>query len=229
MISNLAGINKEKATFATLPLPGIKACIVDDKGVELEQNNIEGKLCVKYPWPSMARTIYGDHQRYFNTYFSAFPGKYFSGDGCFKNDEGLFRITGRVDDVIIVSGHNIGTAEIESAIDEHQNVCESAIVGYPHNIKGNGLFAFIICHQKPKKEDEINLEINNLITKHVGPIAKVDSFLYVDGLPKTRSGKIMRRILRKIASGITEDLGDTSTLLDPAVVERIITEVKNNN
>jgi acetyl-CoA synthetase len=199
MISNLAGINKEKATFATLPLPGIKACIVDDKGVELEQNNIEGKLCVKYPWPSMARTIYGDHQRYFNTYFSAFPGKYFSGDGCFKNKEGLFRITGRVDDVIIVSGHNLGTAEIESAIDEHQNVCESAIVGYPHNIKGNGLFAFVICHQKPKKEDEINLEINNLITKHVGPIAKVDSFLYVDGLPKTRSGKIMRRILRKIA------------------------------
>ncbi len=229
MISNLAGINKEKATFATLPLPGIKACIVDDKGVELEQNNIEGKLCVKYPWPSMARTIYGDHRRYFNTYFSAFPGKYFSGDGCFKNEEGLFRITGRIDDVIIVSGHNLGTAEIESAIDEHQNVCESAIVGYPHNIKGNGLFAFIICHQKPKKEDEINLEINNLITKHVGPIAKVDSFLYVDGLPKTRSGKIMRRILRKIASGITEDLGDTSTLLDPAVVERIITEVKNNN
>ena len=228
MISNLAGINKEKATFATLPLPGIKACIVDDKGVELEQNNIEGKLCVKYPWPSMARTIYGDHQRYFNTYFSAFPGKYFSGDGCFKNEEGLFRITGRVDDVIIVSGHNLGTAEIESAIDEHQNVCESAIVGYPHNIKGNGLFAFIICHQKPKKDDEINLEINNLITKHVGPIAKVDSFLYVDGLPKTRSGKIMRRILRKIASGITEDLGDTSTLLDPAVVEKIITEVKNN-
>ena len=228
MISNLAGINKEKATFATLPLPGIKACVVDDKGVELEQNNIEGKLCVKYPWPSMARTIYGDHQRYLNTYFSTFPGKYFSGDGCFKNEEGLFRITGRVDDVIIVSGHNLGTAEIESAIDEHQNVCESAIVGYPHNIKGNGLFAFIICHQKPKKEDEINLEINNLITKHVGPIAKVDSFLYVDGLPKTRSGKIMRRILRKIASGVTKDLGDTSTLLDPTVVEKIITEVKNN-
>ena len=228
MISNLAGINKEKATFATLPLPGIKACVVDDKGVELEQNNIEGKLCVKYPWPSMARTIYGDHQRYLNTYFSTFPGKYFSGDGCFKNEEGLFRITGRVDDVIIVSGHNLGTAEIESAIDEHQNVCESAIVGYPHNIKGNGLFAFVICHQKPKKEDEINLEINNLITKHVGPIAKVDSFLYVDGLPKTRSGKIMRRILRKIASGVTKDLGDTSTLLDPTVVEKIIMEVKNN-
>ena len=228
MISNLAGINKEKATFATLPLPGIKACVVDDKGVELEQNNIEGKLCVKYPWPSMARTIYGDHQRYLNTYFSTFPGKYFSGDGCFKNEEGLFRITGRVDDVIIVSGHNLGTAEIESAIDEHQNVCESAIVGYPHNIKGNGLFAFVICHHKPKKEDEINHEINNLITKHVGPIAKVDSFLYVEGLPKTRSGKIMRRILRKIASGVTKDLGDTSTLLDPTVVEKIIKEVKNN-
>ena len=135
MISNLAGINKAKPTFATLPLPGIKACIVDENGDELETNNTEGKLCVKYPWPSMARTIYGDHQRFIDTYFSSFPGKYFSGDGCYKNEEGLFRITGRVDDVLIVSGHNLGTAEIESAIDEHKNVCESAIVGYPHSIK----------------------------------------------------------------------------------------------
>ena len=224
MISNLAGINKAKPTFATLPLPGISACIVDDTGIELKNNNIEGKLCIKYPWPSMARTIYGDHQRFIDTYFSAFPGKYFSGDGCYKNENGLFRITGRVDDVLIVSGHNLGTAEIESAIDEHKNVCESAIVGYPHQIKGNGVFAYIICHKKPEKESDINMEINNLITQHVGPIAKVDQFLYVDGLPKTRSGKIMRRILRKIASGEFNELGDTSTLLDPNVVESIIKE-----
>ena len=229
MISNLAGINKAKATFATLPLPGIQACIVDDSGNELKENNIEGKLCIKYPWPSMARTIYGDHKRYIETYFSAYPGKYFSGDGCYKDEEGLFRITGRVDDVLIVSGHNLGTAEIESAIDEHQNVCESAIVGYPHSIKGNGVYAFIICHEKPSNLQESNKEINNLIVKHVGPIAKVDKFLYVEGLPKTRSGKIMRRILRKIAGGETTNLGDTSTLLDPTVVETIIKESINNN
>ena len=224
MISNLAGINKAKPTFATLPLPGIKACIVDENGDELETNNTEGKLCVKYPWPSMARTIYGDHQRFIDTYFSSFPGKYFSGDGCYKNEEGLFRITGRVDDVLIVSGHNLGTAEIESAIDEHENVCESAIVGYPHSIKGNGVFAFIICHSSPKDKKATGTEINDLITKHVGPIAKVDKFLYVEGLPKTRSGKIMRRILRKIASGEFNELGDTSTLLDPNVVTSIIKE-----
>ncbi len=227
MISNLAGINKAKATFATLPLPGIQACIVDDAGNELKENNIEGKLSIKYPWPSMARTIYGDHKRYIDTYFSAYPGKYFSGDGCYKDEEGLFRITGRVDDVLIVSGHNLGTAEIESAIDEHQNVCESAIVGYPHSIKGNGVYAFIICHEKPSNLQESNKEINDLIVKHVGPIAKVDKFLYIDGLPKTRSGKIMRRILRKIAGGETTNLGDTSTLLDPTVVESIIKESIN--
>ena len=224
MISNLAGINKAKATFATLPIPGISACIVNENGDELKESNVEGKLCIKYPWPSMARTIYGDHQRFIDTYFSAFPGKYFSGDGCYKNEDGLFRITGRVDDVLIVSGHNLGTAEIESAIDEHENVCESAIVGYPHQIKGNGVFAYVICHKKPEEEDKINIEINSLITKHVGPIAKVDKFLYVEGLPKTRSGKIMRRILRKIASGEFNKLGDTSTLLDPSVVTSIIKE-----
>ena len=226
MISNLAGINKAKPTFATLPLPGIQACIVDENGEELKENNSEGKLCIKYPWPSMARTIYGDHQRYINTYFSSFPGKYFSGDGCYKNNDGLFRITGRVDDVLIVSGHNLGTAEIESAIDEHENVCESAIVSYPHKIKGNGVFAFVICHQMPNNDEIINAEINDLISQHVGPIAKVDKFLFVEGLPKTRSGKIMRRILRKIASGETTNLGDTSTLLDPTVVESIILKSK---
>ena len=229
MISNLAGITKEKPTFATLPLPGILACIVNDNGKEIIANNTEGKLCVKYPWPSMARTIYGDHKRFIETYFSAFPGYYFSGDGCYKNEEGMFRITGRVDDVLIVSGHNLGTAEIESAIDEHKNVCESAIVGYPHNIKGNGICAFIICHHTPSDPLKLNVEINKLIVKHVGPIAKLDKIQYVVGLPKTRSGKIMRRILRKIASGETKNLGDTSTLLDPSVVQSIIQGSINSN
>jgi|TARA_B110000116_G_scaffold69201_1_gene59782 acetyl-CoA synthetase len=229
MISNLAGITKEKPTFATLPLPGIQACIVDDSGAELKKNNVEGKLCIKYPWPSMARTIYGDHKRFIDTYFSTFPGYYFSGDGCYKNENGLFRITGRVDDVLIISGHNLGTAEIESAIDEHENVCESAIVGYPHSIKGNGIYAFIICHKQPLDTKKSNTEINKLIVKHVGPIAKVDKIQYVHGLPKTRSGKIMRRILRKIASGEITNLGDTSTLLDPTIVESIIRGSINSN
>jgi acetyl-CoA synthetase len=222
MISNLAGVTKAKATFATLPLPGIQTCIVDDLGNEIKEKNKSGKLCVKYPWPSMARTIWGDHKRFKETYFSAFKGYYFSGDGCFIDKNGLYRITGRVDDVIIVSGHNLGTAEIESAIDEHENVCESAIVGFPHSIKGNGVYAYVICHQKPHNDKKLSDEINQLITQHVGPIAKVDKIQFVDGLPKTRSGKIMRRILRKIASGDTNNLGDTSTLLDPLVVEGII-------
>jgi len=222
MISNLAGVTKAKATFATLPLPGIQTCIVDDLGNEIKEKNKSGKLCVKYPWPSMARTIWGDHKRFKETYFSAFKGYYFSGDGCFVDENGLYRITGRVDDVIIVSGHNLGTAEIESAIDEHENVCESAIVGFPHSIKGNGVYAYVICHQKPHNDKKLSDEINQLITQHVGPIAKVDKIQFVDGLPKTRSGKIMRRILRKIASGDTNNLGDTSTLLDPLVVEGII-------
>ena len=222
MISNLAGVTKAKATFATLPLPGIQTCIVDDLGNEIKEKNKSGKLCIKYPWPSMARTIWGDHKRFKETYFSAFKGYYFSGDGCFVDENGLYRITGRVDDVIIVSGHNLGTAEIESAIDEHENVCESAIVGFPHSIKGNGVYAYVICHQKPHNDKKLSNEINQLITQHVGPIAKVDKIQFVDGLPKTRSGKIMRRILRKIASGDTNNLGDTSTLLDPLVVEGII-------
>ena len=222
MISNLAGVTKAKATFATLPLPGIQTCIVDDLGNEIKEKNKSGKLCIKYPWPSMARTIWGDHKRFKETYLSAFKGYYFSGDGCFVDENGLYRITGRVDDVIIVSGHNLGTAEIESAIDEHENVCESAIVGFPHSIKGNGVYAYVICHQKPHNDKKLSDEINQLITQHVGPIAKVDKIQFVDGLPKTRSGKIMRRILRKIASGDTNNLGDTSTLLDPLVVEGII-------
>ncbi len=224
MISNLAGITPSKPTFATLPLPGIQPCLVDEKGKEMEGNNVKGRLCIKFPWPSMARTIYGDHQRFKDTYFTAFENKYFTGDGALRDENGMYRITGRVDDVIIVSGHNLGTAEIESAMDEHANVCETAIVGYPHPIKGNGVYAFVICHNQPKDEEHLRKEINDLVTKEVGAIAKADKIQFVSGLPKTRSGKIMRRILRKIAAGESNNLGDTSTLLDPTVVE----EIKNS-
>ena len=226
MISNLAGVTPAKPTFATLPLPGIQACLVDENGNEIEGNSAGGRLCVKFPWPSIARTIYGDHQRFKDTYFSTFPNKYFTGDGCLRDENGMYRITGRVDDVLIVSGHNLGTAEIESAMDEHENVCETAIVGFPHPIKGNGVYAYVICHEKPEDEDVLRKEINDLVTKEVGPIAKADKIQFVSGLPKTRSGKIMRRILRKIASGDSENLGDTSTLLDPTVVEKIKTLVQ---
>jgi len=221
MISNLAGVTPSKPTFATLPLPGIQPCLVDEKGNEIEGNSVEGRLCVKFPWPSMARTIYGDHKRFKKTYFSTFPNKYFTGDGALRDENGMYRITGRVDDVLIVSGHNLGTAEIESAMDEHTNVCETAIVGYPHPIKGNSVYAFVICHETPDNEDKLRQEINDLVSKEVGPIAKADKIQFVSGLPKTRSGKIMRRILRKIAEGDTQNLGDTSTLLDPSVVEEI--------
>ena len=221
MISNLAGVTPSKPSFATLPLPGIQACLVDENGIELEGNSVEGRLCVKFPWPSMARTIYGDHNRFRETYFSVFKNKYFTGDGCLRDENGMYRITGRVDDVLIVSGHNLGTAEIESAMDEHKNVCEAAIVAFPHPIKGNGVYAYVICHNSPENKEELRKEINDLVSKIVGPIAKADKIQFVSSLPKTRSGKIMRRILRKIASGDSEDLGDTSTLLDPFVVEEI--------
>ena len=199
---------------------------MDDQNNEITKNSIEGKLCIKFPWPSMARTIYGDHKRFKETYFSAFKNKYFTGDGCYRDENGFYRITGRVDDVLIVSGHNLGTAEIESAIDQHPNVCETAIVGYPHSIKGNGIYAYVILNNEIKKEDkkQLKLELNELVVKQVGPIAKVDKIQFVVGLPKTRSGKIMRRILRKIAEGDTHNLGDTSTLLDP----KIIDEIKKN-
>jgi len=221
MISNLAGITPSKATFATLPLPGIQPCLVDEKGREILGNSVEGRLCIKYPWPSMARTIYGDHKRFRDTYFSVFENNYFTGDGALRDENGMYRITGRVDDVLIVSGHNLGTAEIESAMDQHKNVCETAIVGFPHPIKGNGIYAYVICHTNPEDEDSLRKEINDLVTKQVGAIAKADKIQFVNGLPKTRSGKIMRRILRKIAAGESDNLGDISTLLDPAVVEEI--------
>ena len=221
MISNLANVTPHKPTYATLPLPGIQPCLVDQNGNEIKQDSIEGRLCIKFPWPSIARTIFGDHERYKKTYFTAFKNKYFTGDGCFRDKNGMYRITGRVDDILIVSGHNLGTAEIESAIDEHPKVCETAIVGFPHDIKGNGIYAFIICHHKLVNENLIRDEINELVSKTIGPIAKLDKIQFVSGLPKTRSGKIMRRILKKIAQGDTDNLGDTSTLLDPKIVDEI--------
>ena len=219
LISPLAGITKIKPTFATLPLPGIQPCLVDSEGNEIHGNDVSGNLCIKYPWPSMIRTTYGDHSRCKEVYFSTYNGKYFTGDGCRRDENGYYRITGRVDDVINVSGHRIGTAEVEDAINTHKFIIESAVVGFPHEIKGQGIYAFVIS------ENENDQELIENITKHVsdviGPIAKPDKIQVVKGLPKTRSGKIMRRILRKLASGQLEGLGDTSTLLDPKVVDQI--------
>jgi len=221
MISPIANITNLKPAFASFPLPGVQPAVMDEKGNELSGNSIEGRLAIKFPWPSIARTIYGNHQRFKETYFSTFPGKYFTGDGCKKDDEGYYRITGRVDDIIIVSGHNLGTAEIENAIDEHEAVIESAVVGFPHDIKGQGVYAFVICYEKPKDEDKLRQEIKDIVTKIIGPIAKPDKIQFVPGLPKTRSGKIMRRILRKVGEGDMSNMGDTTTLLDPDVVEEI--------
>lgn len=221
MISALAGITKEKPSYATLPLPGIQPILVDNDGNEIIGNNVEGNLCIKHPWPSMTRTIYGDHKRYKETYFSQFAPYYFTGDGCRRDEDGYYRITGRVDDVLNVSGHRLGTAEIENAIDEHKNVVETAVVGYPHDIKGQGIYAYMICRETPTDMASFQIEINACIMDIIGPIAKPDKIQIVSGLPKTRSGKIMRRILRKIAEGETSNLGDISTLLDPSVVEEI--------
>lgn len=221
MITPIAGITPLKPAFATLPLPGVQLALMDEQGQELTGDNIEGRLSIKFPWPSMARTIYGNHQRFKETYFSAYPGYYFTGDGCKRDADGYHRITGRVDDVIIVSGHNLGTAEIESAIDEHHKVVETAVVGYPHDIKGNAIYAYVIGKDDLGDEDQLRTEILRLVSDTIGPIAKPEKIQFVSGLPKTRSGKIMRRILRKIASGEIENLGDTSTLLDPAVVHSI--------
>jgi acetyl-CoA synthetase len=221
MISPIAHITPLKPAFATLPLPGVQPAVMDEKGSEIQGNGIEGRLAMKFPWPSIARTIYGNHQRFKETYFSTFPGKYFTGDGCKRDEDGYYRITGRVDDIIIVSGHNLGTAEIENAIDEHAAVCETAVVGFPHDIKGQGVYAFVICYSKPVDEDKLRGEIRETVAKIIGPIAKPDKIQFVPGLPKTRSGKIMRRILRKVAEGDTSNLGDTTTLTDPSVVDEI--------
>ncbi|MBE0392998.1 acetate--CoA ligase [Flavobacterium sp. PL002] len=223
MISPIPFVTPTKPTYATLPLPGIQPVLMDEKRNEIEENQVVGSLCIKYPWPGIARTIWGDHKRYKETYFSAFPGKYFTGDGALRDEVGYYRITGRVDDVVIVSGHNLGTAPIEDAINEHPAVAESAIVGFPHDIKGNALYGFVILKESGESRDKENLkkEINQQISNQIGPIAKLDKIQFVSGLPKTRSGKIMRRILRKIAEGDYSNFGDTSTLLNPEIVEEI--------
>jgi acetyl-CoA synthetase len=221
MISPLAGITKTKPSFATLPLPGIQPILVDEKGNELKGNNVEGRLCMKFPWPSVIRTTYGNHERCRENYFGHYPDLYFTGDGCKRDEDGYYRITGRVDDVIKVSGHLLGTAEIENAIDEHPDIVESAVVGYPHNIKGWGIYAFVIPENHRSDTDVLKKEIAETVTRFMGAIARPDKIQVVKGLPKTRSGKIMRRILRKIAEGEMSNLGDTSTLLDPAVVDEI--------
>ena len=220
MISSIAGVTDQKPTFATKPMIGIQPVLLDNEGQEILDSNTNGILAIKYPWPSIARTIYGDHERYKKVYFTAYPGYYFPGDGAFRDDNENYRITGRVDDVVIVSGHNLGTAPIEDAINLHENVVESALVGFPHDIKGNALYSFVILKDDSIKEN-INTEINDLISKTIGPIAKPDKIQIVPGLPKTRSGKIMRRILRKIACGEKDNFGDISTLLNPEVVDEI--------
>ncbi len=227
LISPIPYVTPTIPTFASLPLPGIQPCLMDENGKEIKTNQVDGRLCIKYPWPSMARTIWGDHQRYKETYFSAYENTYFTGDGALRDTVGYYRITGRVDDVIIVSGHNLGTAPIEDTINEHPAVAESAIVGFPDDIIGNALYGFVILKEtgKDRKQENLKKEINQLITEHIGPIAKLKKIQFTSGLPKTRSGKIMRRILRKIACNETEHLGDTSTLLNPEVVQEIIDHV----
>ena len=224
MITPIAFATPTKPTYATLPFIGIQPALMDEHGQEIKGNQVDGRLCIKFPWPSMARTIWGNHQRYKDTYFSAYDNKYFTGDGALRDEVGYYRITGRVDDVIIVSGHNLGTAPIEDAINEHPAVAESAIVGFPHDIKGNALYGYVTLKETGEGRDHNNLrkEINQLITEQIGPIAKLDKIQFTNGLPKTRSGKIMRRILRKIASKDTSNLGDTSTLLNPEVVQDIM-------
>jgi len=223
MISPLPFVTPTKPTYATLPLPGVQPVLMDEKRNEIEGNQVVGSLCIKFPWPGMARTIWGDHKRFKETYFTTFPGKYFTGDGALRDEVGYYRITGRVDDVVIVSGHNLGTAPIEDAINEHPAVAESAIVGFPHDVKGSALYGFITLKESGSGRVRENLEkeINEHISSHIGPIAKLDKIQFVSGLPKTRSGKILRRILRKIAEGDYDSFGDTSTLLNPEIVEEI--------
>ena len=227
LISPLAGITKTKPGYATLPLPGIVPCLLDDKGKEITDMVASGNLCIKTPWPSLARTIYGDHERFIQTYFSTYPGYYFTGDGARREADGYYRLTGRVDDVINVSGHRIGTAEVEEAINEHPDIIESAVVGLPHPIKGQGLYAFVIPGNNKRDSAELEKEIRETVNRIIGPIAKPDLIQIVEGLPKTRSGKIMRRVLRKIVENDVENIGDTSTLLNPEIIEKMIQEKKS--
>ncbi len=221
LISNLAGVTPQKPSFATLPMPGIQPQLVDENGNVIEGNEVSGNLCITHPWPGIIRTTYGDHERCRTTYFATYENKYFTGDGCLRDEDGNYRITGRVDDVLNVSGHRIGTAEVENALNMHSGVVESAVVGYPHDLKGQGIYAYVIYDGHHADENLIRLDIIQTVSRMIGPIAKPDKIQFVKGLPKTRSGKIMRRILRKIAEGETQNLGDTSTLLDPGVVEDI--------
>jgi len=221
LISPLAGITKTKPSFATLPLPGVQPVLVDERGNEITGNGVQGNLCMKFPWPSIIRTTYGDHDRCKQNYFATYKNLYFTGDGCRRDEDGYYRITGRVDDVINVSGHRIGTAEVESAINMHPDIVESAVVGFPHDIKGQGIYAYVISTKQNDDVEMLRKEILAVVTKEIGAIAKPDKIQIVKGLPKTRSGKIMRRILRKIAENDVSNLGDTSTLLDPQVVENI--------
>jgi len=225
LISNLAGITPSKPSWATLPMPGVQPILVDDKGNEVtekdENRMLTGNLCIKAPWPSILRTTYGDHERCKTNYFATYPNLYFTGDGAIKDENGFYRITGRVDDVLNVSGHRIGTAEVENALNMHADVVESAVVGYPHDIKGQGIYAYVICNHFHNSEEQTKKDILQTVSRVIGAIAKPDKIQFVKGLPKTRSGKIMRRILRKIAEGEVENLGDTSTLLDPTVVDEI--------
>ncbi len=223
MISNMANVTPSKPTYATLPMPGVQLALIDEQGNIIEGNGVSGNLCITFPWPGMIRTTYGDHERCKQTYFSTYENNYFTGDGCLRDEEGMYRITGRVDDVLNVSGHRIGTAELENAINMHTGVIESAIVGYPHDLKGQGIYAYVILDGVHHESEELTRkDILQTITRIIGAIAKPDKIQFVSGLPKTRSGKIMRRILRKIAEGETSNLGDISTLLDPAVVEEIL-------
>ena len=224
MITPIPFSTPTKPTYATLPFIGIQPALMDENGVEIKGNQTDGRLCIKYPWPSIARTIWGNHQRYKDTYFSAYENMYFTGDGALRDEVGYYRITGRVDDVIIVSGHNLGTAPIEDAINEHPAVSESAIVGFPHDVKGNALYGYVILKEtgESRNHDNLRKEINQIITEQIGPIAKLDKIQFTNGLPKTRSGKIMRRILRCVAHNTPDELGDTSTLLNPEVVQEII-------
>ena len=222
MISNLANVTPSKPSYATLPLPGIQPCLMDEAGVEIDGNNVNGNLCIKFPWPGIIRTTYGDHDRCKQTYFSTYENKYFTGDGCMRDEDGNYKITGRVDDVLNVSGHRIGTAEVENAINMHAGVIESAVVGYPHDIKGQGIYAYVIYNGSHGGDSNLSKQdIIQTVSRIIGPIAKPDKIQFVPGLPKTRSGKIMRRILRKIAEGDMSNLGDISTLLDPTLVEVI--------
>jgi acetyl-CoA synthetase len=227
MITPIPFCTPTKPTYATLPFIGIQPVLMDEHGKEIKENQTDGRLCIKFPWPSIARTIWGNHQRYKDTYFSAYENMYFTGDGALRDEVGYYRITGRVDDVIIVSGHNLGTAPIEDAINEHPAVSESAIVGFPHDVKGNALYGYVTLKEtgEGRNHDNLRKEINQIITEQIGPIAKLDKIQFTDGLPKTRSGKIMRRILRKIASKDTSNLGDTSTLLNPECVQDIMDNV----